>query len=98
MSQLVGVEEVIIGSKGDPKVKYAWGIGTTMNNEIEELDLYKGLLILKSQMIHVMNMVGDNMIDLISIINKYIPKRTNHLISNYLANNSRMKHFLVMKQ
>jgi hypothetical protein len=41
--------------------------------------------------------VGDLMVTLREIINKYIPKIPNHLHSNYLVGNSRMKWPLVIK-
>jgi hypothetical protein len=41
---------------------------------------------------------GVYMVTLRVIINKYIPKTPNHLISSYLVGNLRMKWMLVMKR
>ena len=45
-----------------------------MNNDAKALTIYKGLLLLKSQRIHMVTLVGDFMVTLGAIINKLIPK------------------------
>jgi ribonuclease HI len=46
---LAGAGRVILDSRANQEVIYAWGIGIATNNEAEALALFKGILLLKAQ-------------------------------------------------
>jgi ribonuclease HI len=46
---VAGAGRVILDSKGNQEVIYAWRIGIATNNEAEALALFKGILLLKAQ-------------------------------------------------
>ena len=56
----VGEGEVIINLEEKTKVKYAWGLGVTSNNQAKALALWQGLKICLDNGVNSLNIVGDS--------------------------------------
>lgn len=65
----VGVGGVIVNLEEKKEIKFAWGLGITMNNQAKALSLWHGLNISMANGIKILTIVGDSMMIIQKCVN-----------------------------